>query len=98
MSRRPISEKRAARMRKAIARKSLPAFIDPVRWLMVRGHAKTAGAARDLILAGRLKSESHTVGVITVPRRQVDGEVRDQKVVARVPVAQRDTLRVEPAA
>lgn len=88
--------KRARRMRRAIERKPLPAFIDPVWWLVTRGHAKSSREARDLILAGRLKSESHTVGIATEPRLQ-NGEVRETKVVARVPVAMRSTLRVESA-
>lgn len=97
MSKRPTNAKRAARMRKAIERQPLPRFIDPVQWLRDRRYAQTNGAARDIILAGRLKSESHTLGVGTEPRRQENGEVKNEKVVTRVPASYRSTLRVEAA-
>jgi hypothetical protein len=84
-------------MRKAMLRKPLPAFIDPVHWLLQRRIVKTHGAARDLILAGRLKAESHTVGITTVERQQPNGKVEETKVVARVPAAMRHTLRVAEA-
>lgn len=84
-------------MRKAVTRKPLPAFIDLVPWLKERGYAQTNGAARDIILAGRVKSESHTVGIAEELRPQPDGSVKNEKVVARVPIAMRSTLRVEAA-
>lgn len=62
MSKRPINKKRAARVRKML-RKELPAFIDLIQWLRVRGYAQTAGQAEKLILDGRVRSESHTLGI-----------------------------------
>lgn len=98
MSHRPINEKRAARMRKAMTRKPLPAYVDLVKWLRSRGHAQTGGAARDLILAGRLMSDSHKVGITTEPRLNAVGKVEDVEVVDRyLPVERAKNLRVVPA-
>lgn len=87
MAKRPINEKRAARMRKAMTRKPLPGYIDLVKWLRQHGHAQTAGAARDLILDKRVKIDSHVVGVATEPRLDAAGKVKDTEVVDRyIPV------------
>lgn len=97
MARRPIAEKRAKRLRKAM-RKQLPEFMDVVWWVRSHGHADTGGKARDLILAGRLKSESHTVGIKTEKRLDATGKVVDEKVVDRyVPLERCRALRVEAA-
>lgn len=84
-------------MRKAMTRRPLLSRIDLVDWLRVRGHAQTGGAARDMILDGRVMSESHVVGIATEPRLQPDGTVRDTKVVSRVPASLRGSLRVVEA-
>jgi hypothetical protein len=89
MSSRPILKKKAARVRKAL-RKELPAYVDLFRWLKDRGHAQTSGDCRKLLLDGRVKSESHTVGIVTVQTEK--GEI---KVIERLqPVSMRPTLRV----
>lgn len=62
MSHRPIIEKKIARIRKAVERRPLPLRIDLVDWLQTHGHAQTAGAARQLLIDGRVKAESHVVG------------------------------------
>lgn len=49
-------------MRKAL-RSSLPARFDLVQWLKDRRYADTTGQAEKIILAGRVKSESHTLGI-----------------------------------
>lgn len=62
MSKRPINTKRARRVRKLL-RKELPAYIDLIHWLKVRRYAGTTGEAERLILAGRVRSESHKLGI-----------------------------------
>ncbi len=51
----------------------MPARIDLVQWLIDRGHATTKRAARDLILARKVKSESHVLGIAVedVPTKTV---------------------------
>lgn len=99
MSRRPIAEKRAARVRKAMTRKPLPAYIDLVKWVRAHGHAQTGGAARDLILAKRLKVDSHVVGVATEQRPDATGtKMEDVEVVDRyLPVERSRGLKVVAA-
>lgn len=79
-----------------MTRTPLPRRFDALVWLRDRGYAQTNGAARTLILDGRLKSESHTVGIAEEPRLGPDGAPRMEKVVDRfLPVAVRNNLRVE---
>lgn len=68
MAKRPSQDKKIRRLRKAL-RRTPPAYIDLVDWLQMHGHADTAGQARDIILAGRVKRDSHTLGVeeLTLP-------------------------------
>lgn len=95
MSHRPINEKRAARARKALSRRTPKRRFDAVKWLLDRRYVQTKGAARDLILAGRLKSESHTVGIAKELRLGPDGEPRQETVVDRfLPIEYRKNLRV----
>lgn len=61
MSHRPTAEKRVRRMVKSM-RVPLPAYIDLIQWLQDRRHARNAGEARKIIYAGRVRSESHTMG------------------------------------
>lgn len=63
MAKRPIAKKRAARMRKALTRRPLDSRLDLRQWLISRGYAQTIGQADALILAGRVKSESHVLGI-----------------------------------
>lgn len=69
MSKRPIAQKKRKRVAKVFRRTPLPAYIDLVQWLVDHGHARTKREARDLILAKRVKAESHVLGVqkATVP-------------------------------
>lgn len=93
MAHRSVEQKKRRRVAKSLRRKPLPAFIDPVQWLLDRRLVKTKREARVLILDGRLKSESHAVGI-------GDGMVADGlgykpgKVVALVPAERRGSLRV----
>lgn len=54
----------------------LPASVDLVSWLRSHGHAQTAGAARKIIAAGRVKSESHVLGKEAVVEYVVNGQVK----------------------
>lgn len=94
MSHRPINGKRAARMRKAF-RKQLPAYIYLPDWLRERDHASSMADVDKLLFSGRVKSESHSLGIHKVPR-VVNGEVREvEDVYYRVPESMRETLHVE---
>lgn len=97
MAKRPIKVKQANRMRKAL-RKKLPVFVDVVWWVRAHGHADTGGGARDLILAGRLKSESHTVAITKELRLDATGKPEEVPVVDRyVPEEKCRALQVMPA-
>ncbi len=81
------AEKKLRRLRKAVNRRPLPAYIDLVRWLKDRGHAQTTGGANRLLVAGRVRSDSHTVGRMRgpkdewVPARLVPANLRERLVV-----------------
>lgn len=62
MAKRPINKKRAARVRKLL-RKELPAYLDLIQWLKDRRYAQTTGQAEKMILDGRVRSESHKLGI-----------------------------------
>lgn len=65
MSHRPTEQKKRRRVAKALRRTPLPAYFDLVEYLVSRGHAKSKREARDMILAKRIKSDSHVLGVTT---------------------------------
>lgn len=77
-----LQRKRLARLRRALRGPGLPAYIDLVDWLKTRGHAQTTGAAKRLMLDGKVKVDSHTVGRVKnekgewVPRQLVTSEFR----------------------
>lgn len=98
MSRRNTpSQKKLRRLRKVL-RRSLPAYFDLYEWLETRGYADTSGQCRALVLAGRLKSESHTVGIVEGVESSAAGRLEKVRVIERLqPVALREHLRVEPA-
>lgn len=104
MSHRPINKKAANRVRKAM-RNELPAYFDVVQWLINRKHAKTRKEAEQIILAKRVRSGSHTIGVETrevfTPltalqiARGVEPKLEEKEVVQTyVPVNVRDQLIV----
>lgn len=83
---------------RALTRKPLPSYIDLVRWLVDRGHAKTRREARAVILAGRVKANSHTLGVGEQPYLTPDGKVKTRKVVfPHVPADLGGDIIVSPA-
>jgi hypothetical protein len=110
VSHRPVLKKRANKLRKVL-RAELPAYIDLVEYLKTRGHAQTTGEAEKIILAGRVRSESHKLGITQQeqPKRHArikarvgllltadDYETTDV-VQRRVPAKLRDTIQVLPA-
>lgn len=110
MSARPIRKKQAARLRKAL-RSELPAYFDLIRYLKDRRIARTTGEAKAIILAGRVRSESHKLGIgkghqvresskikaaLGRPLEKDDFEEVDV-VNPAVPVKFLDTIQVLPA-
>lgn len=94
MSHRPTQTKKLRRLRKAL-RQTPPAHIDLRQWLRLRGYADTNAGADRLILARKVKSESHTLGIINLPVRKPDGKIEDMDFVQSwVPATLRNTLRV----
>lgn len=83
MSHRPIMQKKLRRLKKAL-RAPLPVHFDLVAWLKDRRYAQTTGEANRLILAGRVRSGSHTIGTTEVPKVDVTGEVTTETVVQRI--------------
>lgn len=99
MSHRPIEAKKRRRVAKAFKRKQLPAYFDLVEFLVRKGHAASPREARALILAGRVKSDSHVIGkgkqLVLGPL----GTIEEVEVVdPHVPVAARNGVTVVPAA
>lgn len=94
MAHRPIRRKQANRLRKAL-RREIPAHIDLIAFLRDRGFAQTAGAARNIILAGRVRAGDDTLGIVTakqpkgyaVLKAAVGGELADDDF-EEVPVVQ----------
>lgn len=60
------NERRINKLRKALRKDTLPAYIDLVQYLKDRKLVDTTGEAVRLIKDGRIKSESHVLGVTTV--------------------------------
>lgn len=67
-------------MRKAM-RRTLPAYIDLVQYLKLRGHAQTTGEAEQVILDGRVRSESHKLGI--VKGRKIKDSARVKALLGR---------------
>jgi hypothetical protein len=62
MSKRPIVQKKLAKLRKSL-RDRPDTHIDIVSWLRDRRYAQTAGEAKKLILDGRLFADGRAVGI-----------------------------------
>lgn len=99
MSHRPIEQKKINKLRRQLQQNagSPPAFIDLVDWLQMHRHADTAGQARAIILAGRVKSESHTLGISRVPKLVANKVEMVDVVDPLVPASLRPTFRVANA-
>ena len=110
MSSRPLNVKRANRVRKAL-RSDLPRWIYLIDYLKSYGHAQTTGEAEKIILAERVRAESHKLGIkrgkvlkpsaalaLSVGRAPKDDDFEEKDVVDRlVPAAIRDRITVLPA-
>lgn len=107
MAKRSIRRKQANRLRKAL-RASPATMIDLVQYLKDRRYAQTTGEAEKIILDGRVRSESHKLG-ITKGRKIKDSSIlkarmgrelveEDWEVVDAVqrlvPASYRDTIQV----
>jgi hypothetical protein len=94
MSKRPVEAKKRRRVAKQLRRTPLPAYFDLVQWMLDHGHARTRRAAREMILARRVKSDSHPLGVVKALVEK-DGIVVAQDIVdPRVPIARRANIIV----
>lgn len=95
MSHRPILTKKANRIRKAL-RRTPPSNFDLVQWLLDHRYASTKREAREMLIAGKVKSESHVLGreqMPTLVKGQVKLEWAAQPIVS---VSVRDKLTVLP--
>ncbi len=63
MSKRPIEQKKRRRVAKMLRRRPLDAYFDIVQWLLDRDYANTKKGARQIILAKRVRANSHVLGV-----------------------------------
>lgn len=91
MSRRNTrAEKQLRRLRRSLRRGRLPARIDLIDYLKLHGHAQTTGEATRIIIAKRVRSESHVLGFT-----DLDGETI---VDATAPAHVRDSIVVLDAA
>ena len=88
MAKRPLNKKAAHRVRKLL-RSELPAYIDLIQWLKDRGYADTTGQAEKIILAGRVRSGSHKLGMVEESERK--------RVYRRVPAKLRGSIHVVAA-
>lgn len=97
MSQRPILKKKAARVRKAL-RRTPPRNFDLVQYLLDHKHAKSKREAREMLVAGRVRSESHVLGRAKVPTL-VKGVVKLEYIDAPiVPINLKSNLTVLSAA
>lgn len=107
MSHRSITDKKLNRLRKAVNRRPLPAYVDLVAWLKDRRYARSTGEAESLILAGRVKSDSHVIGITKARMptkastlnlllgRHEDVEYEEREVVERmIPKARMENVQV----
>lgn len=81
MSKRPTDAKKRRRVAKSLRRRQLPAYFDLVQWMLDHDHARTRREARDIILAKRVRANSHILGVekMQVERPSVPGVVRTEE-------------------
>jgi hypothetical protein len=92
VSRRPINDKKLARLEKLVTRRPLPARIDLIQWLMDRKHAQTKREADLLLRSGHVRSESHIVGRVQADVNGLTMWVAQPLVDASL----RKTLRFQP--
>lgn len=84
--------KRARSRRKAITKGRLPAYIDLIQWVKMRSNIST-GLARKVILAGTLRVDSHTIGVVKTERGKVFQQFVPAELRGRIQVIEPESLR-----
>ena len=75
MSRRNSRDQKAIRRLRRALQVTPPGSIDLVAWLVDNGHAKSKRAARELILAKKVKADSHPLGIDRGYDKLLDREV-----------------------
>ena len=84
MSHRPSHRKKIKRLRKMM-RVTLPTHFDLVDYLKLHRHAQTTGEANRLILGGKVRNGSHTIGIEKVMvGEDANGVPQFEEVVKRV--------------
>lgn len=102
MSHRSITDKKVRRMRRALSRRPLQASINLLEYLVDRRLANSRREAREMILAKRVRSDSHPLGIgrapVAVKNDKGEIEVELQDVVHPViPADLRDKITILPA-
>lgn len=98
MSHRRTEDKKLARLRRQLRQNSnrAPVHLDLVEYLQAHRHADSAGKARKIILAGRVKANSHTLGIAQVPKMVGNTVVMEDTVAPLVPADLRGSIVVLP--
>ena len=95
VAKRPIKQKKLRRLRKAVERTPLPAYIDLIDWLKTRRYADTTGQAIRLLVDGKVKSESHVIGREKRVFFKDDKQHERWEPAPRVPSYMRATITVD---
>lgn len=100
MSRRPTTDKKLARLRKALSVGQLQAHIDLVDYLKERRYAQSTGQAKAMLLAGKVRAGANVVGRSPDPNaKAVPGQpdMTDGFVLQRtIPARLRGEIQVLP--
>ena len=84
-------EKQLRRLRRALKKGRLPAYLDLIQWAKDHGHATTTNSAKKLIFERRIVSDSHPLGFFVV----TDDEGNKHEAFSRyVPASLRSTIKV----
>lgn len=89
MSKRPITAKKLNRLRKAL-RRTPQGHINLIQYLKDRSYVNTSGGAKAMLVAGRVRVDSHVVGRKPDPLNPdefvidplISAEYRDRIIVA----------------
>lgn len=85
-ARNTLENKQMRRLTRALRKGRLPVHVDLVVWLQDHGYAQTAGSARELLKDGRVRADSHPLGVIDIYGEKI--------VMPIVPASVRDAIIV----
>lgn len=86
----------ARRVRRAL-RRTPDRYFDLIQWLLDHRHASTRKQAKDLILARRVKADSHALGVAKRPVQTPNGIEEIDVILPHVPIALKERVLVEAA-